>query len=68
MQDYKAKTDNLKTSFLGQEVTGLLICTLPASNFALMCKVPQMDQADHVEQRPCALTRFGVSWYFSATV
>lgn len=34
MQENKAKIDNLKTSFLGQKVTGLLIHKLPASDFA----------------------------------
>lgn len=68
MQEDKAETDNLKTSILGQKVTGSLICRLPASDSALTYKVPQMDRADHIEQRPRALAGGKVSWYFSAAV
>lgn len=52
--------ENLKTSILIQKATGLLICKLPASDTVLVYKVPQMDQAEHAQQRPLALAALGL--------
>lgn len=62
----KAKTrDDLQRTIGGQKASGLLICLLQT---CADVQGPQMDRADHTEQRRRALAGLRASWYFSASI